>query len=574
MMQKIFLCGAAFVFFSALTTRADEEPDEAKTGFAAAEWTLNQLTRMELNEQGQLQLKRDHWELAAKRPLPKSKQADGFGAGMAAGFGGGRGGFGGGVAPEQPALDKLFNRLADETGGRRGGSSSSGSRGRKISFSSASLKASLNVNEDITEFEIEETADNEQSLRLTEESNVTRLVFRSPSTFVQILRRRDSVHVCSMIDGQVTSWTGNSFAEVVQKHEDYFRNTLQPVLKQVTQLPLDEALEVTVATSDKPVDFQPMQFPAGPLTEGAIGEAFSALARFRLVEGRVRINEFFGDRTILKQEIQKVSAEYQKSLDNAVARLNKLDASDAMINELKNQLNWKRDAELEAINARGFIQGQFGQPQQPDSLLESYNRLKALAHRGGSSSSNNGGRSYSSSFSSGQISASISRTTGSKSLHTEDSAVEFSVNETEGLFELQLESSTGLLVINDRPGRSCSILLVGGGECYFMHGDSFVALVNEHHEKYQERVLPILNLCNISGLDPLGKDAVDAILQRLPTVPEGMLDIETAVGKTDAYVFPLLNDADYLKIIASGLEGDERSAVIARADSLSLAKSQ
>lgn len=560
MIQKIFLCGAAFIFLSAHATRADEDSDKAKSGFAAAEWTINQLTRLELNDEGQLVLKRDHWELAAKRPLPKPKQDDRFGG--RGGFGGGRAGFGGGQQAEQPPLEKLFNRLVQETGGSRGGSSSSNGADKRISASSKSLKATLKTTADSTDLEIEETVDGEQSLKLTDDKNTTRLFYRSPSTFVQILRSNGSVHVCSMVDGEVASWTGHSFAEVVQQHEDYFRNTLQPALNQITELPLDEALQAKVTASDKPVDFQPLEFEAGTLTEDAIGAAFKALVRFRLVDGRLRINRFFGDRAVLKQEIEKVSAEFQKSLDEAVARLNKLDASTAMIDELKNKLNWKRDNE----QAHGFQLPMFAEANESDSLLESFNRMRALTRGGGGSSS--GGGSYSSRFSGGQISGSISRNASGTTLQAKDSAVEIVVRETENRFELEIESNTGLLIINDQQGRPCSMLLVGGGECEFLQSESFVALANEHNEKYRERILPILNRYNISGLNPFGKDSVDAILQRLPSVADGMLDIETAAGETDAYVFPLLNDAEYLKILASRLEGDDQSDVTERANNL------
>ncbi len=466
-------------------------------------------------------------------------------------------------------------RLAEDTGGSRGRSSSRSNSFSRLSWTSKSLKGKLETVDDEIKLAVEETSNNEQSLKLADNEDTTRLIFRSPTAFVQILRIAEGVHVCSGIEHETVSWTGHSFSEIVQQHEDYFRNTLQPLLKDAVHLPLDEAMAAEKRESDTPVVFPAIEFAAGPLADGAVAEAFAAVMRFRVVDGQLRINRFFGDRAILEKEIQRVSGEFQDSLNRSIERLKSQDATIAMINELQEKLGWKMKADQNAANPPAFRGGfdfgglnPFAPADQTDQLRTSFHRLQNSVSGGGSSSYGGGGGRCSASFSSGEISASIGHSRGTTNLSAQDSEAQFSIRETESLFELLIESDTGLLVITDVDDQSCSVLLLGGGECHYLQADSLAAPINNHEDVYRDRILPILNRYHISGMDPLATDVVAAILKRLPTIEAGELKLDTVVGETDAYVVPLLNDADYLKILATRLEGDEAAAIANRADSL------
>ncbi|MEZ6060747.1 MAG: hypothetical protein R3C19_10320 [Planctomycetaceae bacterium] len=569
-MRRMFLALAAMTGLSLIQTPASA--DDGDSGFAAVQWTLNQLTKLDVGDDGQLQLKRDHWEVAAKRPLPKPPQPK---------LPGGLGLAGGAVLTppqrnpfadqEVSPLEQLFERMALESGGYRSGSRSGIGDRVTRSWTSAMLDGRLTTEGDDLKLELSELAGSQRSFRLAIDGRRVRLLFRRASDFVQVLRNGDVVLVCSSIDGDTKSLAGSSFARLVQDNEDYFRDDLQPLLTDVTQLPIDQAVALNLPREDALPEFPPVSFEDGPLTEGDVGRAFRAVVRFCIVDGRLRINRFAGDQRLLKQEIEVVSREFQESLDRAIERLREQDVPESVIDALKSKMGGWQDRDVVAVpvggNPFGNVQNPafgFGRarldpfPQEAfsDPLVTAFQRLQEAAGPGGRGASL-GGDDYALHFSSGEISAALSRRQATTTFQASDSAVRIEVRERLTGTELQIESDTAQLIISQHVGQPWTILLLGGGQCEHLVGESLAALIHRHEDAFRTRILPVLTRYGISGLDPLSDKYTTAVLRHLQNELPDKVDIENVVSETDAYVLPLLNDVAYLLVLAKRLEGDD-----------------
>ncbi len=570
-MNAIILRAGVILCLVAAQLHGGAFADDEATGFGKARWTLNQLTRMELDDGGRLRLKRDHWELAAKKPLKldaegKAREERVVAAHHRELAGRGFSFFRREVEVKDP-LETLLYRVIQETGGYAGASSFQGNGRKRQSLRSPLIEVTLTTAGAEIGLEVHELTGEQRSLEIVDDSRVTRLLFRSPATgFVRILRRGHAVNVCSSINRATRSLTGHSFAEVVQQDEDYFRFELEPLLSDIFQIPVNEALALRTEAVDGSPQFPATTFGNGPLTEGYTADAVAALMRFQVLDGRLRINRFVGDRNILHEEVANVQKEFQDVIDRAVARLEEQDVPPAFINELRLKFEGHENASPAALRWRSFendrVIGDAFRPQAlSDPLLRAFQFFQSTTYRQGSQAGGSmQGENFSVQFSNERISGSVSRNEVAVTMRTEDSDIRISVRETKEHTELVIESETGMLIVSDCDSHPCSVVLVDGGQCESLRGDSLADVINNHEDAFRNRVLPILKQYRISGLDPLGDDVVAAILRRLQVELPDTLDVDSAEGDTEAYVLPLLNDVEYMEILASRLGGDERAA--------------
>ena len=552
-----------FIVLVAGLLQADAD-DSTSSAFSVSRWTVKQLTRFEISNQGKLRLARGHWKLAAKRPLPArniilSPEDNG-------------------TRPQrQPrrthqrrlsesAVVRLFSRISMENGGsgitlRRGAKD-----WKQFSYSLPNLSGTLNVEGDVLHLELYELRNGRRILRVEDSQDMTRLHYCSADgNLLHIQRSAGGVHVAAGINGTVTSVVGRTFSEIAQKNSAWFHDELQPVFQGIATLPMNNALHTKFSKSGTEQRQPGIRFDYAALAQEKIIQVFAPFLQFQMKDGHLRRNRFVGHSAPLEKDNAVLVREYNSVRKRPFDRQRKKDVPPTQGRELETRtgpLNRNSlrpdDAKANRVTLMKMLQ-----PENFESLGTDYRQFSlfmlAAGYRGsGNRRSNNNYTRY---FNADEIRGRICRQNDLVSISTSDQNIAIRVTEDQTGLQLVVESETGLLYVGQHRGSRCIATLAGGGELLALRGESLAAIVDANEEIWNERFLPVFYRLGIQGLDPFNEPTVVAVLTRLKSDVTQQPRDDTIVGWTESIALPLLSDVGYLTLLASRLNADDRAVI-------------
>lgn len=527
--------GLLLLFCTSDAIHAQNPEDEGV--FENCAWTLTQLTQLQLDDDGRLELKRDHWDAAAKRPVndPTSFNINRR--------------FGNDAEPSP--VDKLFNRLVIEAGSG-GISTSTRNQDKETSWDGTTSEGRLLISEtEMVISVIERTGENRRFYLRTLGQDVELTFLSTKGELFQLLQSTDAVRLCSVRSGEPTVVTGATFAHMVQRNKEYFASLDWPPF--IGELPVKEALEVTLAENAEPGTFPPPQFSDTEFLNEQNRPYFQVFSRFRFLNGRLQFNDFFGNADVLAKESETLAKEYGESLDRAIQRLKDIDAPVIQVGKIQARFGaWKSSAPNDAAAAGKYA-----------PLLDAFQELQS--HAGNrSASSSRGTNSFRQSFESTEISASLSRDSDALSfrISTDPASVDFSQDKAG--FVLTASDVQSLLMVRESSDGSTALMFLHGDFCRVWKAGSWFDLVSEHEAEFRMHIVPVMDHYALSGLDPFHPDVIKAAVTWLRKDLPQPLDLQSLSGNTDAYVVPLLSSEKYLQLLAARVSPEEKELVAAR----------
>jgi len=568
--------------------------DAADQPFNTVNRTLKQIVRTTVGDDGRWRLKREHWELVSKRPSDAEKEArkkqqeqmeQNIERWRRANI------------PEEhitrmterqgietTGLVRLVQRLGVESGGRLGfngagqsGQTKHGNIGTNLLRGRVEYSAKGELQGPIR-FELQEVTGGFRTVTVRDDDDETRIMLRGPGQLVLLERTGQACRVIVAGQGKPTQFVGGSMAAIAKENADSFRDKLNPILTEygVSPLPIDELLKAQPKEPNNPAP-RKLQLEFEELAAERIQAAMHPLLRFKL-DGQLQPNDFYGHEDVLTRELKQVRTEYKKTLDAAVARLEKLGAPQSQINELRSQLGGfepqeNQDQFERPLGPAGFGQrvfggvfgggGRTGQPPE----VKAFRAFQSSVGNVGSSSSS-GGQNYEYSFTGRNTTGQLQRKARQYRFKASDSGVTVSTADLDGYVELSIESATGLLVVSQMADGPASALLLGGKEPWFASADSYLSLLVENEEAFRTNILSVTNKLGVSGLDPLSEETTQAVLTTLRAgVPE-RLSTKDSIAEMDSIVFPLLENKQYLRLLAERLDGDDKALIQKRLSQL------
>lgn len=571
------------------TSVAQEENTDGPLG--AIRQTFRQIVRPELDESGRLRLKRDHWELFSKRPSDKEKayikkreeqmkdaierwRARGIDEDQIARMTGRN-------ATEYEGIVKLVSRLNVESGGSIGFNSTSRSgNNARYSFSGKSLTGRLECSgeepdEKPIKISVAEQGGKRRSVNIRDSDESTRILARGSGQLVLISREQHGVQVVLSGDDKPAILTADSFAELAREHADFLRDKVNPALDSfgISPLPVDAMLETEPPGKENAAETPKLKLKADELVDSEDRKAaLRPLLRFRIVDGRLFRNNFFGNSEILKEELKRVRAEFKQAIDAAADRMREQGAPESQINELKSKLRGWEEGDENNRGRRGFggvrILGGFGGQRETPGEMRLFNSLHELYPNGGSGRSTGGDRNYSANFRGTPVSGEIRRYNDTYLFKVADSAIDISVSDAAGFIEVTMQSDSGLLTITQLPDGPATALLIGGGKVRRVSGDDYTSMLVNNIDELRKHFFPLTDAVGISGLDPLSEAMTSKVVNRLKGRLPDKLDSPTSA--TDSVVFPLLTNKTYLAALKDRVSGDDVEFVQKRLDAIGL----
>lgn len=529
-----------FLFCSSASIQAQNSDDDEV--FENCAWTLTQLTQFELDDNGKLVLKRDHWETAAKRPVDDPTQFT-----LNQRFANDE---------DRPPIEKLFNRLVIEAGSG-GISTTSRNMEREIAWDGTYSEGSLLISETEMTISVIERKNENRRFHLRTLGDDIELTFLSPKgELLQLLQSAEAIRLCSVRSGEPTVISGATFAQMVHQHKEYFASIEYPPF--IAELPITEALEMKVKETSKPVQFPPLQFTDAEFLKESHKPKYEVFARFRILDGRLQFNDFFGNASVLAKETETLSKEYGESLDRALLRLKEADAPAIQIGKIQARFGaWKASTVNDGAGAGKYF-----------PLQDAFQELQTLAGNR-SSSSSRGSSSFRQSFESDEISASLSRDGNSLSFRISNDPVNVDFSQDESGFVLTANDTQSVLMVREMADGSATLIFVHGDLCKVWKAKSWLELISEHETEFRQHVVPVLDHYAISGLDPFHPDVINTAMTSLKKDLPRNLDLEAIVGKTDSYIIPLLCNEKYLQLLTTKVAPDDAELVKARLRTIS-----
>ena len=556
---------APVIILAGVLLRADAD-DSASSAFSVSRWTVKQLTRFEINDEGKLRLARGYWKLAAKRPLPAAtkdfSQEDDR------------------TRPQRQqsrtrqrranvndsSVARLFSRISEENGGS-GITLSRGSEDwKQFSYSIPNLSGTLTEEGDALHLELHEQQDGMRILRVEDSKDTTRLHYCSADgNLLHIQRSPGGVHVGASISGRVKSVIGRTFIEIVHKHPAWFHDELQPAFQSFATLPINVALHVKLNESEAKPRLPVIRFDCADLAQEKVIQAFAPFLQFQMKGGHLRRNRFAGHSDVLEKDVTILTREYNAALQRAVGRLRKKDAPPTQIGELEARIIPLNRDPLRLADGKPHrvTLMQMLQPEDFESLGGDYRQFSLFMVAAGYSGSGNSrsNHNYSRHFKADHIRGRIHRENDFVSVSTSDQEIAIRVTEDQTSMQLVVVSEAGLLYVGQSCSSPCIATLAGGGELLALRGESLAAIVDGNEEMWHERFLPVFHRLRITGLDPFSEATVGAVLERLKSDLLPHLSDDAIVGWTESIALPLLSDVGYLNILASRLAADDRAVI-------------
>lgn len=467
-----------FAFFGILFI-AFQATDDTPQGLDQAQFKLRQLMRFELGDSGELKLKRDHWELVAKKPAKKNENAGDNAARMVPqGLGAMR------MRPDEPAVSKLFKQIMTECGAMQRSSSSSNNRSSSkfasSSRTSKGVRGQITVMSNNVSLRAEEVDGRRRTTELSDDGVQTSFQLLMPNGLVRIVTTPEGFRIDSAINDKAFSVTSKSFVAAVHKNRDYFTNVLAPAIRQVAILPIDEALRATPPEDDSEVDLKLTAFPASTWADGDSLEIISALLQFEFVEGRLRRKGDSKGKDVFEEELLAVKEKVDKLIVESVEQMKAKDASPMLIAELKRQVT-PSEPGVGRANFRG-------RPLSIEAGLFLH-FASSLGNSPSSSSSSDGSYTFTTR---GPVIAEISALQGKvTNISIDNDEVRLAVSETTEATRILIESAGGILLIFDTAD-GANVFLVDNDQRVAVSGDSLAQIYDRNKELVETRVIPVL----------------------------------------------------------------------------------
>ncbi|MFK7818412.1 MAG: hypothetical protein AB8G99_06825 [Planctomycetaceae bacterium] len=520
---------------SLLVPMNQEAPESTeRLGFERARASLPRLAAFKLDDQGRLRLDRESWdEEPPGDAVVKDDEPPQNAGGVARGN-----------APT--AIDKVLNRIKIATGTWTRGTTSSREL-RSSTFAGKHLQGQYVVTPTDVMIELEELQGSSRTLQVLDSDKATRFLVYSASGCIQILRCESGVHVASVIDGEVESFTGASFVEVVRNQPAYFNNVLQPALAELANLPLDAVAETDLPSSDPPSFGETKgQIGQSLLQSPDVVDALSPLAQFRLVNRRLVFNRAYGPKGQIDDKVQQVHRELQSVVDEAVAELKNADLPSMQIGDFKRQLR---------VGPR-VVEGRFSNVEQ-EMFFDLRHTMKCSSDSGSW-----GGANFEHSFRSGlnskqRVSGRIKKNRDLNSLNVTANGEAVRLVVSKGYSVISLRSPTELTSIyqTTNPER-CTLLQIAPTGSNAYSGPTFVSLIRNMPDDIWERERLRFSNYGIGGLDIFADEIVQDISKRLKQDLPATYDPKEATTATETVVLPLMNDAQYLQAIQGHVAKD------------------
>lgn len=550
---------------------ANQRPVDSRPAFQRVAETLKQMVRFELRG-SRLRVRRDHWEVAAKRPSATEqrvideaeaeeqrrkkvsedqiKRLKDAGAGeerikrvkeMGLRFNPSRFRL---SFRDHKGIERLFSRLRTETTG--GSGSSGGGTGRhggiRRRFDNRALRASIETSDDHYEFEISEVSDKHRHLSLADSEDATRLLLTWPNgDLLFYLESQSGAVLCLLKDGTVWSTCGDSFAAIAQRDEKRLRETIEPLFSEtgLLGLPVDAALKVEGVDTDSTGTFSSAE-PEGPIIDNA--EVVGDLFDFRVVDGRLKVDRFEGNSTLLDREIKTVRDAHTAAIDAAAKRMEDRGMLPQQVQQLK-----------AAVALDRFGVQSAGLSQEP-LLVGKFNAIGRAMGRG-SAGGTGGGDAYEREF--GGL-------RGSGSLAVTKELVDFSLRDASGNVSARdyadramcsaIIEHAGLVAMVVQSEKSCVMIKIDSGKIESLTAKDYLSLVVEHEDAFRQTFLPTFTRFGLGSLDPFSEELTQAITKALS---EGLpRDFDPAGGATqeEDRIFPVLGDRRYLGVMRDRTE--------------------
>lgn len=564
-----------------------ESADDAETNrvFNQLSQTLKQVGNTTIGDDGVWRLKRDHWELVAKRPSDLEDQAlerqrkemerrveqwraANVGEDQIARMTERRN-------PEYAGIVKLVARLNIESGGYRGfNGMGSGMRASYGEFRNSKLVGRLDYNSEDPEdgpirFRVREDVGLRRAISVVDDDVQTRIMLRGSGQMALLQRDRSGVRIFLIADDEPIQLQGDSFAALARKHETALRDQVSPLLESfgLSPLPIDAMLKTEPPKVDV-AEVRPLQFKLDELSEDGAAAALKPLLRVCLVDGRLAPSEFFGSKQLLEKELKRVRAEYKASLEGAVERLKQAKAPQSQINTLRQKLGgFDEDQNARARRFGGFnALGGRMREEQPEMQL--FTQLQQAVGNSGSSRSNGGPQRYSGSFSANAVKGRLARNGKALRFSTNDSAVAILLNLSPEYSEFSVEVEAGVIVVSQAEDGSASAIRLGGEEPWVIRGKSYLSMLAENLDAFRKNIGSVADELGMTGLDPFASDIQSAVVARLREGLPADLSTENSVAEMDSVIFPLLASREYLSLLVERLDGDEKALVQKRLDDL------
>ncbi len=568
--------------------------DAADQPFNAVNRTLKQIVRTTVDEEGRWRLKREHWELVSKRPSDaeteaRKKQQEQMKQNIER--------WRRANVPEEhiarmsqrqglntTGLVRLVQRLGVESGGRLGFNGSGQSNDTKHgNIETKTLRGRVEYSakgelEGAVRFELQEATGGFRGVTVRDDDDETRIMLRGPGQLVLLERTGKLCRVILAGPGKPMQLVGGSMAAIARKNTSTLRDRLNPVLTGfgVSPLPIEELLKAQPEEATDPTP-RKLRFEFEELANEPSRSAMQPLLRFK-VDGRLQPNDFYGNDELLAKELKQVRAEYRKTLDAAVARLEELGAPQSQINELRAQLGgfdpkkeqdqFGRPRGIAGFGQRvlGGVFGGRGRARQAPEVRAFQAFQRAVGNVGSSSSS--GGQDYQYDFSGRNITGLLQRKANQYRFKASDSGLTVSISDLDGYVELSIESSSGLLVVSQMATGPASALVLGGREPWFASADSYLSLLAENEEAFGKNILGVTDKLNIRGLNPLSDETQQAVLSLLQDGVPKQLSTKKSIAEVDSVVFPLLGNKQYMELLTKRLDGNDKALVQERLSQL------
>ncbi len=520
--------------------RADENDDALE----ACSWTLSQLTQLELAEDGRLKLKTDHWEIAAKRPLEQSDETAP------------RARFRNVTGETDDPLQKLLSRLMTEAGAQ-GTSSRMRDTRKTMSWEGRSCDGVLITDEEEIRIDLRENLNQRRVIRFRSlGEQIDLFYFSAAGHILQLSQSKEGTRFCSTLAGEPRTFSGPTFAHIVQANKDFFEPIVGwPVF--LGELPVSAAMEVKIEAARPDFSLPNPEFPEAEFASGKVADFYSVFTRFRIFDGRLRYNWFFGNPDVLTKETETLVSEFGTSLDQSLQRLTDLDAPQIQVNSIQERFGqWK------TVPKRTHNVGKF------DPLLSNF--LKMQTTIGSLSFGRSSGGDISRyDFGSEVLSAHFAHSRGRWDFQIDDDgAARVQLSEDDTTLTITVSTDQNLILIEQAADGSCLLTMLHGDFCRNWTAPSWLTLVHEHEVEFRERVVPILAQYHMVGLDVFHPEIISAVMERLKKDHPAKIEIDSLTGNTDASVMPLLNDRQYLQLLTKHASGEQQELVKKRLELL------
>lgn len=499
---------------------------------------LKQMIRFEIDEYGRLQLRKDHWTVAAKRfsiePLRKArlekylanyphvKKAD-IETWTKAWFGGASGR--NGLQRIRRALGfwKMFHYLsvANVATPARWSKSPTGWSSNFHSGDAVSmLIGNCKIHEGCVILRLEEYKQPGRVLKRkiwvsADGTSISVFLLGGDGSFFQILQAAKSVHVSGTTADGIVSATGSSFVAVAKRSPEVFAALSEVYSKfHLGKLPLDKAVALTPKAYANP-KIQPVKLPEGSLTSDQTVKFVGRVGPVTLAENRIVLNH----------------PPHAGPLEEA--------AHIVAVDEWREAI--QKEARQQSVERPNLKDGGFFSRFGTRDLYVRFSDWRGL----------------------------------SLNMEMQQAVVDYAITETWVNLWLSDERTysygNGLAIAQHPSSGLVMMTLRGEEEVLSISGANYLDLLARHEQQLRTRFVPVLEKYGFVGWNPLDATTVAAVLTELKTDPANAVAARTE-DRVDRAVHALIDNRQYLKLLVDRVDSADQKLVTKRIEELDRTK--